>query len=202
MFISFCGIDGCGKTTQAKMLCDYLESLNIKCKLVHGFRPKKYSKELKNISDKLGEDFHTCFSSDMRTFSFLLDLLDITNNVILPSLNEGYVVIAEKYFIDTIIYAPILGTNQALIDRFALCIPRPDINLFLSITPEIAVKRTIERAKQSGEGMAPKESLQIASIACNRYKLYVENHSKFISFNAEKPILELHNEIIKSIKLV
>ena len=49
LFITFEGIDGCGKSTQAKMLVDYLNQLGDKAIMVREPGGTKISEEIRDI---------------------------------------------------------------------------------------------------------------------------------------------------------
>lgn len=199
-FISFCGIDGSGKTTQAQMLVKYFNRIGAKVVHIHGFKPYKYSSELKKIANETNNSFNDLFSNDIRTVSFILDLLDVTMNTVLPALKEDCIVIAEKYFLDTKIYAPLLGTNRKIIELFNNIVPVPDLYILLNISAEESICRIKKRAKIKNIEIAPKESIDIAYKAQQEFMLYCEKHKENCTIiDAERDIQSIHLQIKKTV---
>lgn len=177
MFISFCGIDGCGKTTQSNILQELLPQIGIKdIQIIHGFKPPVYSGELKKIAMDMGKDFHELFSQDIRSLSFILDLIEITVKTILPALNEGGTIIAEKYYLDTLVYSPLLGGDTKLLEFFKKCIPEPDLYLLLDLPADEAFNRVQQRSVRQNIQIAPKENIDISKLAKKEFILYAEKN--------------------------
>jgi len=199
-FISFCGIDGCGKTTQAEMLVTHLVNLGFDVVHLRGFNPPKYSGELKKIAKKIKHDFHDMFSSDMRTASFILDLINVTANTIIPAIEENRIVVSEKYFIDTQIYAPLLGTRVEQVEMLSKSLLTPDLYLYLDIPAEKSISRIKKRAISKNIPIAPKESIEIAKCAQQQFTFFAEqNNEKCIVFSAEQNPNALHEQITKAV---
>ena len=142
-------------------------------------------------------DFHKLFSNEIRTFSFILDLLFIVENELVPCINDETIIIMEKYYLDTLIYAPILGTSESLVKRVSLCVPEPDLYIFLDVTPEEAYKRSVQRSEKSGVPLAPKENYDIAVEAYKKYHEYFElTQVKFLQLDGNTSAEELSKAII------
>jgi len=200
-FICFCGVDGCGKTTQAELLVKHLEQLGFNVVHIRGFKPPRYSGELKDVAKSVNKDFHNLFSSEMRTISFILDLIHITANTIIPVMNENKIIISEKYFLDTQIYAPLLGTNREHIDILEKSVLTPDLYIFLDISAEESISRIRKRAELKNIPIAPKESIEIARNARQDFKNYYETHKEnCVVFDAERDPQSLHMQISEAIK--
>lgn len=203
MFISFAGIDGCGKTTQASLLTQALKKKNHMPPIhqVHGFKPAVYSNELKKIANIYCADFHQLFSNDIRTMSFVMDLMMLTQNVIIPALKKNEIVITEKYYLDTIVYAPLLGSSPSLFQQLESCILKPDLYLILDISAEESVKRIHSRSLTNGLDIAPKENIKTATIAKDKFLNHAKNNTACCQvFNAQTNIEELHTEILNYIE--
>ena len=103
--IVFEGIDGVGKTTQAKLLNKYLNDHNIES--IFTYEPGDWGKDYNKIS-LIFRDY--CKNSnynftDLSTlFLFYIDRQQNIQNVILPSLLQGKTVILDRYILSSKVY--------------------------------------------------------------------------------------------------
>ena len=140
-FIVVEGLDGSGKSTQIKMLKEYLESMGEKVFMTAEPSEGRVGKTLREM---LSEDIPTdmYFQAGM----FLADRIDhCTNpvNGIKKMLEEGYTVISDRYYYSTFAYQ---GTKSDMdyimkINLDCPAILRPDVCIFLDLNPEICKGR-------------------------------------------------------------
>lgn len=140
-FIVFEGIDGAGKTTQIKLLCAALESLGIKCKttvepteLPSGrLLRRALSGELKKTHIEMAE----MFAEDR-----VLHNTDPEEGIS-RMLADGYTVISDRYYYSSLAYqGAALGYDTvARLNLENKDIKRPDICIFLDLTPEKSLER-------------------------------------------------------------
>ncbi len=140
-FIVVEGLDGSGKSTQIKMLKEYLESKGEKVYMTAEPSEGRIGKTLREM---LSEDIPTdmYFQAGM----FLADRIDhCTNpeNGIKKMLEEGYTVISDRYYYSTFAYQ---GTKSDMdyimkINLDCPAILRPDVCIFLDLNPEICKGR-------------------------------------------------------------
>lgn len=140
-FIVVEGLDGSGKSTQIKMLKEYLESKGEKVYMTAEPSEGRIGKTLREM---LSEDIPTdmYFQAGM----FLADRIDhCTNpeNGIKKMLEEGYTVISDRYYYSTFAYQ---GTKSDMdyimkINIDCPAILRPDVCIFLDLNPEICKGR-------------------------------------------------------------
>ena len=98
-FIVFEGIDGCGKSTQATKLFQFLEDRGIKAALTR--EPGSYGDEFCSAIRSLIKHFQ----DDINTlFLFLADRDYHTKNIILPLLVDNNIVLSDRYYHSTLIY--------------------------------------------------------------------------------------------------
>ncbi len=197
-FISFCGLDGSGKTTQANLLKNYItETLDWKATIIPGYRPSRHVESLKRVSNKIGVYHEDVFTSDVVSLSLLSDLWENTQNYILPAMNDGNVVITERYWESSKIYAPILGSNQLFIENLIRLFPNPDVYIYMDIDPEVSYQRVLDRSSQTGQPITPKESLDIMIKAREKYLEFVNNTSNCLFVDVrEKSPKEIHQQVI------
>ena len=143
-FIVFEGIDGAGKETQANLLLTYFKRHKKPVeKLAY---PDKRAKVGKLIYKYL---YGTHILAPQA--QFLLHLADFVKDQekIRSWLNKGKTVIADRYFTSTLAYQGAQGfpTSKALLLAKTLDIVRPDLVIFLKVSPAISLRRK-QKAKK------------------------------------------------------
>lgn len=138
MLIAFEGIDGSGKSTQAKMLHDWL-SRSRKCVLT-----KEPTKE--GIGSIIREHIARPLSADRYYHAFVQSLfvgdrVDHVDRVILPSLKKGRVVITDRYVLSTIAYGSAAGLDKKWIRKANARFPRADLTFILDVSEKVALGR-------------------------------------------------------------
>ena len=141
LFIALEGIDGSGKSTQAKLLAERLQKAGHK---VHCTSEPTSSP----IGSLIRDIFKHKFEADHRTIAglYVADRLEHLLNKtdgILKKMDEGYTVITDRYYFSSYAYQ---GTHMSLdwvIEANSLSaeLLRPDLNVFIDITPELSAER-------------------------------------------------------------
>lgn len=145
--ITFCGLDGCGKTTQIKLLTEYLESLEAEVFLTK--QPTPFVRESAIFRTFMDTPFHDNF--DYRSLSLLAasDRVQHSNRVILPQLQHGKMVISDRYFYSCLANLRARGyTEDKWIYEISESIPNPDIAFFLDVDVETAISRVRSRPEE------------------------------------------------------
>jgi dTMP kinase len=138
-FISFEGLDGSGKTTQSKLLQQYLKShLNITCLWTREPGGTKLGEDIRNLLEK--------YTTNIDGYTIFLLLMasrrQHINELIKPNVANGYWVISDRFIDSTLAYQKaldgisfdfILKEHQEFsIDYW------PDVTFFLDISPDEA----------------------------------------------------------------
>jgi len=196
-FISFEGIDGCGKSTQVKMLLDKLNKKGIECSLVREPGGSKVSEEirrllLKNRSEQL--------SSKAEALLMTASRAQLTKYKILPSIEKGIWVIADRYHDSTFAYqGGGRGINKDFLiklNEFATYKLNPDLTFFIDISAEDALKRSHKTNLDRIESLGPKFQNKVR----NSY-LYLVNKfpNRIIQINGNNSIKVIHSTIWEKI---
>lgn len=141
-FITVEGTDGSGKSTQLKLLMDYLGTK--KCDVVFTREPGGTE-----ISEKIRDvilDINNKEMTDMtEALLYAAARAQHVQQKIIPAINEGKVVICDRFVDSSIAYqgaARGLGTDNIMqINRFALNGIMPDLTLFFDLPPEKGILR-------------------------------------------------------------
>jgi len=140
-FITFEGSEGCGKSTQSKMLYTYLKA---KGKRVIYLREPGATKISEKIRDILLDAKNQAIIPECEMLLYMAARAQIVGEVILPALKDGKVVICDRFLDSTLAYQGYgLGMDIDLIKKVGKFTTRgitPDLTLFL----DLAVKRGLK----------------------------------------------------------
>ena len=145
--ITFCGLDGCGKTTLISMLRQYFIEMDQTVFLTK--QPTGFVRQSDIFRNFMDEPKHDNY--EYRALSLLAasDRVQHSNQVILPALSENDVVISDRYFYSCLANLRARGyENDKWIYEIAQLIPKPDISFFLDIDVDTAVKRVKSREEE------------------------------------------------------
>ncbi len=136
MLINLEGIDGCGKSTQSQFLMDKFESDNEKTILLKEPTNGKYGQKLwEMLSGKIEATTEEILEL------FVLDRKQHVNEKIKPALDEGRIVLMDRYYYSTMAYQVAAGIDVNRIRRDNHFAPEPDIVLIFDLPADLAMKR-------------------------------------------------------------
>ncbi len=144
VLITFCGLDGCGKTTLIKILTDYLREQGIEPVLTK--EPTDFVRKSPIFRNFMDAENHDQY--DYRSLSLLAasDRLQHLHGVIAPALNEGKVVISDRYFYSCLANLHARGyESDEWIYEIGSLFTRPDVPIFIHVPLETALARVRER---------------------------------------------------------
>lgn len=193
LFITFEGGDGCGKTTQIKLLDEYLRNKGYKTLLTREPGSKGLGLRLREILLNYdGEVSPTCES-----FLFLADRAQHVDCIIKPALKEGVVVLCDRHTDSTVAYQ---GYGRGLdlerireLNKIATGGLKPDLTIVLDVDVETSQKRVgAEKDRMESAGIeffqkVRKGFLEIAKQEPERVKVVDSTQS----------IEEIHKQILE-----
>jgi dTMP kinase len=199
-FISFEGVEGCGKSTQSKMLYEYLLSSNINTILTREIGGTIIAEEIRKI---------VLHDADLLPVSELMLVMaaryDHIKKLILPTLQAGDWVICDRFIDSTACYQGVydeIGTERVLQLHRDLCGNiMPNITIFIDIPPIESLKRTIGRA---GNNKFEDKDLAFHNKVYDRFQDIAKQFANRIyKINGVGlTALELHNTIVSHIQLL
>ena len=190
-FITFEGIDGCGKTTQAEMFLELLEKQELSISFVRepgGYPISESIRKLLLHSEEI-------MSDRAEALLMIASRAQLTDKVILPHLLNGRWMIADRYADSTLAYQGggrgLNSTALEEINYFGTYTLKPDLTFFIDISVEEANKRmSVSRDRIEKEGQEFQQRVR---------DFYTNLHSKeperVILINGENSIDVIHNEI-------
>lgn len=142
LFITFEGGEGCGKSTQAKSLWRRLHQQNIPAMLTHEPGGTALGNKIRRV---LKEKGGSPISSEAELLLFAASRAQLVTEVIQPALQEGKIVICDRFSYSTLVYQgygrelnlPIVEMVNSLVTQNL----KPDIVILLDLPPEQGLMR-------------------------------------------------------------
>ena len=145
-FITLEGIDGCGKSTQARILSTELNACGNKVLLTREPGGSKGAEEIRNLLLTGNTDR---WSAETEILLFTAARRDHLERTILPALESGITVICDRFSDSTRVYQGVTrGDLRDLVDQLdnAMIPRKPDITIVIDLDPHIALARALERS--------------------------------------------------------
>lgn len=135
-FICVEGLDGCGKTTQTKLLVHRLKN---SYNAVYTAEPSQgkigqFVKEYCLLARKRG-------SVVIEALLFAADRFEHVETEIAPAVKEGKLVISDRYVYSSLAYQGAAGLDLNWIRKINEHSIRPDLAIFIDVEPETVVQR-------------------------------------------------------------
>src|SRR5579872_3917794 len=197
MFISFEGLDYCGKSTQSKLLADHLQSIGQDVLLIREPGNTAISEQIRSIV--LSEDNSLCDRAELLLFE--ASRAQLVCEVIAPALRAGKIVVSDRFLDSTLAYQG-FGRKLPLDDvqrlnRFASYEMLPDVTFLLHLTPEEAFRRALDSDKPD---RIEKNDLQFFERVMNGYlRVAVAEPHRFHVVDATQTADEIHRIIWNAI---
>jgi len=188
MFIAFEGADGTGKTTQAKLLAEDLNTKGIKCTYTSEPTSGIHGSAIRRVlrGDREADRFELL---EM----FMHDRQDHVEKVIKPKLEAGEIVITDRYLLSTMVYQSLSGFSATHLWNRQKMYPFPQLTFVLHGRADTLMKRIRMR-----EGV-PEESYENPKTLDKVNRLYMsyEGVLTFLFMRADVGTVESLNETIR-----
>ena len=200
MLITFEGIDYSGKSTQAKLLVSRLEKHGKEVVFLREPGGTSISEKIRNI---LLDKKHLELKQITELFLFSAARTQLVNEVILPALQAGKVVVCDRFYDSTTAYQGYgrginLDDIQA-INRIATSGTKPHVTFFIDIEIDEIFKRQIA-AGLSADRMESSGRDFFERVRNGYWKLAEMESGRFIVVSGKLQIDEIHREIWDIVK--
>lgn len=202
MFITFEGLDFCGKSTQAKLLKEYLEKNN---KRVNILREPGGTNISEMIRDILLDTKNSEMFIETELLLFSSGRAQLVREVILPLLEENYFVISDRFHDSSIAYQ---GYGRGIsieavtaIQNFAIQKALPDITFFIDLPVEEIENRKAKLETNSLDRIELSDT-EFYNRVRNGYLKMCDEQERFKIIDGTNSIEKIHEEIINEINLL
>ena len=201
LFITFEGIEGCGKSTQAKLLEKYLIEKGHQVLLTREPGGPAISEKIRNI---LLDNDNAEMTPQVELLLFLAARNQHTIQWIKPALEKGTLVISDRYADSTLAYQgaarhiDIQTTKQ--LNNFATSGLTPDITFIIDIPVEILPQRLSGKKLDRLEQESKEFHKEVRNAFCNLCSSQTaEQTQTYYLIDGTQTIDEIHNQIVEII---
>jgi len=142
LFITFEGGEGCGKSTQSRLLLKKLEQQNVPVVLTHEPGGTVLGNELRKTLKRRRD---SSISPQAELFLLAASRAQLVTEVIRPALKEGKVVLCDRFTHSTMVYQGygrgLDFTAIQMVNNMATRYLNPDLIILLDISPEQGLAR-------------------------------------------------------------
>ena len=204
-FITFEGAEGCGKSTQIKLLGEALQKAGKDVTISRSPGGTAVAEKIRTILKEptAGEDLEP--ETELLLFGACHS--QMTANLIKPVLDKGGILLSDRFYDSTIAYqgyARNLGVESVKwINSYACRNLKPDLTILLDMDPEEGIKRAKERAGNAATLAGDRfdsEKLSFHHAVRNAFLLLAkEDPGRFAVIDANGSIEEVHQKILEAV---
>ena len=173
LFITFEGSEGCGKSTQVKRLAARLEAAGLSILLTREPGGTPIGEKIRDLLQFAPEG--VAMRPETEVLLFEASRSQLVREVIQPALDNGTVVIADRFFDSTTVYQGAARKLDAAtveqLKRFAVGACRPDITFILDVDVVTARGRMLRRVRPVGApDRMEQEPVEFYERVCAAYR--------------------------------
>lgn len=200
MFISFEGIDFCGKSTQIELLKNYLAVKGKKVEIIREPGGTDISEKVRTLL--LDKEYSKMFW-ETEFLLFSASRAQLVREKIRPYLEEGIYVISDRFHDSSTAYQ---GYGRGIpiqvilnIHKLAIGNTLPDITFFIDIPVEVAHQRSREKSAENLDRIERSEN-EFYNKVREGYKKLADAESRFRTIDGMEEIKMINKKIINEIE--
>ncbi|MDW8084242.1 MAG: dTMP kinase [Candidatus Caldarchaeum sp.] len=187
LYIAVEGIDGAGKTTQAKLLAAYLRRKGIRTVLVH----EPSSGDVGRIIRK-GLRKKVRISEEALALLFAADRLILREKIIEPARIKGFFIVSDRSVVSSLAYQPVATKKREWVVEINKYAAEPEVVVFIDISPVRALKRLRKNSQRY-------ERVSFLAKVRREYLRVLRKFKNVVVVDGEKPVDEVAREIVEKI---
>lgn len=140
MLLAFEGIDGSGKSTQAKKFVEWARAQDLEVISSREPTDGPWGKKIRDAR------FTARMSAEDELAAFIADRKEHVERLIKPALERGALVVIDRYYYSTVAYQGARGLEpRALLEKNRAFAPVPDLVVLVDLDPKVALERISSR---------------------------------------------------------
>jgi dTMP kinase len=193
-FIVLEGVEGGGKSTQARLLVEWLEGVGISCELSREPGGTGVGEAIRGV---LLDPAAAGMPDETELLLMLAARAAFVREVVTPAVESGKVMVADRFELSTLAYQGFgrgLGVDEVRsLNEFATGGVRPDLTIVLDLPVEAGIERQLREGKErdriEAEGAGFLETVRRAYLAL------AGNDESVVVLDASPPPHEVHRQI-------
>ena len=190
ILIALEGIDGTGKSTQLPLLATYLRSLGYVVIETREPTTGPYGQQIRALYQDRRQ-----VSREQELELFVLDRRQHVSECILPALEQGHIVLTDRYYFSTAAYQGATGCAPAAIFQRNSFAPEPDLVLLLAMTAAESVARIRELRGESLNDFEQQDQLEKVAALFAAFP-----HGCIVRINAARSVQEVQTSIREAVR--
>lgn len=200
--ISFEGSEGSGKSTQISRIADRFEDAGYDVVVTREPGGTPIGEEIRHILMH-GSDGDSMMP-ETELLLFAASRAQLVREVILPAVEEGKIVLCDRFMDSTTVYQGVARNIQSepvhMINTFAVGHMTPDVTVVIDLDAEVGLERVRHRANDLPDRME-QENIQFYQKVRNGYLMLAKAMpERFIVVDGEIPREELETRIWKELR--
>lgn len=198
-FVTFEGCDGCGKTTQTKMLCAYLEERGVDYVFTREPGGGKISEAIREV---ILDGKNAEMTDECEALLYAAARVQHLADTVKPALESGKIVLCDRYFDSSFAYqAEGRGLGEkfvAAINAYAIEKFTPDVTFFIDLSPQEAFLRK--------HGADENDRMELAGAEFHErvyrgFKKQAQNNKeRFVVIDGRGSREDMFNKIVSALK--
>jgi dTMP kinase len=201
-FITFEGIEGSGKTTQIRLLMDWFKQRTHRALLTREPGGTSIGEQVRAV---LLNPINTEMTPEAEILLFSAARAQIVREVIRPRLDEGWIVICDRFADSTLAYQ---GYGHGLplddllrITEFATGGLWPDLTIYLDLDVETGLRRKAATPEEWNR-MEAKEVGFHKRVRQGYLALAAQNPDRWLVLDADQPVETIQEQILERVRSV
>jgi dTMP kinase len=201
-FISFEGSEGCGKSTQIRLLVELLSAVGSTPVLVREPGSTPIGESIRHLLQHSAEG--RAMEPETELLLFAASRAQLVRQEILPALSAGRIVISDRFLDSTTVYQGVARKIPAetlgVINRFAAGPRLPDITFLLDMDSAEAYKRLIRRPAGNRDRMEEQPPAFYEAVRRGYLELAATQSNRIRLLDATKPEKKIAREILAALR--
>ncbi len=196
MFITFEGIDGSGKSTQILLLREYLVKNGHKVVTLREPGGTELSEYIRAVL--LNKKLEVSDISELLLFQAAR--ADLVKTIVLPSLDQGRIVLSDRFYDSTTAYQGYgRGIDMEIIEKsnqIGSLGVLPDMTFYLNIERSVGQNRDIEKVRDRMELSGD----EFYEKVINGYNELAKSESRFITIDGNQDVKAIHALVVAEVE--
>jgi len=202
-FITFEGSEGCGKSTQVKRLAARLEEAGVRTFVTREPGGTPIGEKIRDLLQFAPES--SAMTPETEVLLFEASRAQLVRETIQPALEQGTVVLSDRFFDSTTVYQGVARKLSpeivAALNAFAVGDARPDVTFILDVDVETARARLLRRVRPvQVKDRMEEEPVEFYERVCQGYRELAKSEpDRFVLINGAQSPDAIAEQIWKAV---